>query len=289
MPRSVLRIGTRGHALALARAEAVRRAIQEVITKRNFELVPVIPEHPEQGIDDIRESISSGKIDLAVYSAEDLPLTFPDQIALGAVTERLDPRAGLLTRRGSGMAAMQPAMRVGVRSKREAAQLLSLQRGFVPVRTVEDLEARMRDLTAGSFEALLVPMCDLKRLGKEARVAEILPVTTIMPAPGQGSLAVECRATDRDMRAALAQIEDLVSRRVFDAERAFLQEIEAGDDPALGALAKIDGPMVKLRAVVASPDGLQMIRDDEIGDDPVKVARVLSDRLREAGADQLLR
>lgn len=289
MPRSVLRIGTRGHALALARAEVVRRAIQQVITKRNFELVPVIPESGQRGLGDIREGIAAGRIDLAVYGADELPRTHPEQVVLGAVTERLDPREGLLTRRGSGFAAMQPAMRIGVRSNRQAVQLKALQRGFLPVDSAEDLELRMRELTSGSYEALVVPMCDLKRLGRETRVAEILPLSVIMPAPGQGSLAVECRTADRDMRAALAQIEDMPSRRVFDAERAFLEEVDAPRDPPLGALAKIDGPMVKLRAVVASPDGSIVIRESEIGDDPVKVARVLADRLHDAGAAEFLR
>ncbi|MGH2829233.1 MAG: hypothetical protein ACRDJM_01995 [Actinomycetota bacterium] len=285
----MLRIGTRGHALALAQAEAVRRAIQQVITKRNFELVPVIEEAPARGVDDIREAIAAGKIDLGVYGAEDLPLRGMDLIALGAVTERLDPRVGLLTRRGSGFSSLQPAMRIGVCTRLQASQLLAMQRGFIPTPAVIDLEARTRDLTAGAFEALIVPMSDLKRLGRESRVAEILPVAQVMPSPGLGSLAVECRAGDRDMRAALAKIEESVSRRVFDAERAFLETLGAGDDPRAGAMAKIDGPMVRLRAVVLSPTGVQVLRDEEIGDDPSKVGRVLADRLLDAGAADLLR
>ncbi len=301
MPRSVLRIGTRPSALALAQAETVRRAIQEVITKRNFELVPVVTEGdredgdylPLVGTDglyaaEIQQALAEGKIDLAVHNAKDLPLRSPEQVALAAVPQRLDPREALLTRRGSGLAAILPGSRVGSTSRCRSAQLLAVHGGLVPQPIGGHLDERLRGLTAGRVDALVLAVAGLKRLSKEHRISEILPIDVMLPAPGQGCLAVECRATDRDMRAALAKIEDVWTRRAFDAEREFLSTL--GGDAALpiAALAKLDGPMVKLRGMIAAPDGSRVMRETEIGDDPFKVGRVLAERMLDAGAADLL-
>ena len=110
----------------------------------------------------------------------------------------------------------------------------------------------------------------------------------VMPAPGQGFLTVECRINDKDMRAALSQIEHEASRRAFDAERTFFLEMGGDGEQPIGALAKLDGPMIKLRGVVASPDGATIIREMEIGDDPVKVGRGLAERMMSAGAADVL-
>jgi hydroxymethylbilane synthase len=300
LPRSVLRIGTRGSALALAQAESVRRLITQIITKRNFELVPITtagdthtgPLPPEGGkglfTADIQEALATAKIDLAVHSAKDLPPKPHEGVVLAAITTREDPRDGLITRSGMGFAAMQPGTTVGTSSLRRSSQLLAFNRGLVPTPIRGNVDTRLRKLSDGEIQALVLAMAGLKRLGKEARVAEIFPLDVMLPAPGQGCLAVECRANDKDMRAALAQIEDPASRRAFDTERAFLDVMGGDCNLPIGALAKLDGPMIKLRAMVAMPDGTRVIRESETGDDPVKLGEALAERLLAAGGAEII-
>ena len=301
MPRSVLRIGTRSSPLALAQAESVRHAIQQVITKRNFELVPMVTsgdelsenELPPLGgegffVDEMQSALAEGKIDLAVHHAKDLAVDVPEQIVLAAIPARIDPREAFLTRSGIGMHALQPGTRIGVSSRRRAAQVASLNRGFIGTPVCGKVDMRLRRLTAGEVDALVLSVAGLKRLGKDSRITEILPIDFLLPSPGQGSLAVQCRAVDKDMRAALAKIEDQGSRRAFDAERAFVLALGGDTQQPIGALAKLDGPMIKLRGFVSNSTGAKIIRESEIGDDPEKVGVALAQRMLDAGANDLL-
>lgn len=301
MPRSVLRVGTRSSALALAQAETVRRAIGLIITKRNFELVPVVTDGDALPtselaplgrtglyVDELSAALADGRIDLAVHSAKDLGVRCIDQAVLAAVPARIDPREALLTRSGIGLHALQPGTRVGASSRRRAAQIVAMSRGLIPTPIRGNLDTRLRRLTAGDVDALVLGVAGLKRLGKDQRITEILPIDSFLPSPCQGLLAVECRVGDKDMRAALGKIEDVGSRRAFDTERAFLLALGGDATQPIAALAKLDGPMVKLRGLVAAADGSIVLRDTEIGDDPVKVGRALAERMLDAGAADLI-
>jgi hydroxymethylbilane synthase len=299
MPRTVLRIGTRSSALALAQAEMVRKAINAVLVKRTFELVPVVtagdeaPDVRHAGIkglfvSDIQQALAAGKIDLAVHSAKDLPSESPEAVALAAITIREDPRDALLTRHGAGLERLEPGTTFGTSSLRRAAQLRAMGRGFVPKPIRGNVDTRLRKLTEGEVNALVVALAGLRRLGKDQRVVQVFSPEIMMPAPGQGALAVECRAADKEMRAALAQIEDPASRRAYEAERALT--VALGGDCALplGALATIAGDTIRLRGMVATPDGKRVLRDEESGDDPIAVAQALAERMREAGAADIV-
>jgi hydroxymethylbilane synthase len=300
MPRSVLRIGTRGSALALAQAEIVRKAVGDVLSRRHFELVPMstkgdtLPgELPRLGgkglfVTEIQEALADARIDLAVHSAKDLPESAPDGVVLAAITAREDPRDGLVTRSGVTLAALAPGTTIGTSSLRRRTQLLALGRGLVPTPIRGNVDTRLRKLSDGEVHALVVAMAGLKRLGKQGRVSEILPIELMLPAPGQGCLAVECRASDKDMRAALAQIEDPGSRRAYDAERAFLLAMGGDCNLPLGAHARLDGDAVKLRALVGMPDGSRIVRDVESGDDPAKVGQTLAERMLSSGAAEIV-
>lgn len=298
MPRSVLRVGTRSSALALAQAETVRKAVSAVVRKRNFELVPMTTKGdtyrgPVIGgkglwVSDIQAALIDGRIDLAVHSAKDLPAASPEEVVLAAITAREDPRDALITRRGSGLASLIPGTRVGTSSLRRRAQLSAMGRGLVMVPMRGNVDTRLRKLTSGEVEALVLAMAGLKRLGKDGRVAEILPTETMLPAPGQGCVAVECRRNDRDMRAALAEIEDPASRRAFEAERALLLGLGGDCNLPLAALAKLDGPSIRLRAMVSTPDGARAVRDSEVGEDPIEVGKTLAQRMLIAGAEEII-
>jgi hydroxymethylbilane synthase len=300
MPRSVLRVGTRGSALALAQAETVRKAISQVISHRNFELVPIttkgdthqgpLPAIGGKGLftEDIQEALATAKIDLAVHSAKDLPATTAEGVVLASIPPREDPRDALITRHGGGMGKLPPGTPVGTSSLRRAMQLRALGKGLVPTPIRGNVDTRLRKLSAGEVQALVVALAGLKRLGKDGRVAEILPTTIMLPAPGQGALAVECRAGDKDMREALSKIEDPLARRAFEAERAFLLALGGSCNVPLGALATLDGNEIRLRGLVGTVDGSRIIRDEIRGNDPVAVGEALAERFRAEGADEII-
>ena len=300
MPRSVLRVGTRGSMLALAQAESVRQAVSQIITHRNFELVPVstlgdrtegpLPQIGGKGVftREIEDALATAKIDLAVHSAKDLPAEFESGVVLGGIPKREDPRDVLLTRNGLGLASLQPGATVGTSAQRRAVQLLALGRGLVPTPVRGNVDTRLRMLTDGGVNALVVALAGLKRLGRADRVAEILPINVMLPAPGQGALAVQCRSNDKMMRAALSQLEDPDSRNAFEAERTFMLELGGNCNLPLGALAEVSGDRVRLRGLVGSPDGKRIITDQAEGENAEKVALELADRMRAAGADEIL-
>jgi hydroxymethylbilane synthase len=300
MPRSVLRVGTRGSALALAQAETVRKAISQVISHRNFELVPItttgdtlrgpLPAIGGKGLftADIQDALVTGKIDLAVHSAKDLPASAPDGVVLAAIPPREDPRDALITRHGGGLAKLGPGTTVGTSSLRRAMQLLAMGRGLVPTPIRGNVDTRLRKLSAGEVQALVVALAGLRRLGKDGRVAEVLPTTLMMPAPGQGALAVECRTGDKDMREALSKIEDPLARRAFEAERAFLLALGGSCNVPLGAVATLDGNTIRLRGVVGTLDGSRVLRSETTGTDPVSVGEQLAETMRADGAAEII-
>jgi len=131
-------------------------------------------------------------------------------------------------------------------------------------------------------------LAGLRRLGKDGRVAEILPTSIMLPAPGQGALAVECRAGDKDMREALGKIEDPLARRAFEAERAFLASLGGSCNVPLGALATLDGNNIRLRGLVGTLDASRILRDELTGTDPADVGNGLAEQMRAAGAEEIL-
>lgn len=300
MPRSVLRVGTRGSALALAQAEWVRKGVSAVLPKRTFELVPMttrgdthqgpLPPLGAKGLFtlEIQEALASGQIDLAVHSAKDLPGHTPDGIVLASVPAREDPRDALLTRTGVGLAMLAPGTTVGTSALRRKMQILAMARGLVPQPIRGNVDTRLRKLSGGEVQALVVALAGLKRLGKHERVAEILTPDQMLPAPGQGALAVECRANDKDMRAALAALEDPDARRAFEAERSFLLALGGDCSLPLGALAIIVDDRVRIRGLVGTPDGTRMVREQLDGEDPEKAGLTLAERMRAAGADEII-
>lgn len=300
MPRSVLRVGTRGSALALAQAENMRRAIASVITHRNFELVPMTTKGdtlegdlaPLGGkglfVTEIEEALASGKIDLAVHSAKDLPAASAAGVMLGCVPKREDPRDALLTRSGGGLASLPSGATIGTASLRRATQIRALGRGFVPTPMRGNVDTRLRKLSNGEAHALIVALAGLKRMGRADRVVEILPIDVMLPAPGQGALAVQCRSNDKMMKAALAQLEDPLSRRAFEAERAFMIALGGDCNVPLAALAETTTDRVRLRGLVGSIDGKRILTDQVEGEDPEKTGLELASRMRALGADEII-
>lgn len=296
--RAALRIGTRSSALALAQAERVRARIADLHPDRALEIVAITTSGDravapiEAGgkgafTTEIQRALSDGTVDLAVHSAKDLPSQRPDGIWL-SITERVDARDVMITRDRIELDQLEPGARIGTSSLRRAAQLRALGHGYEPTPIRGNVDTRVRLVTEGRYDAIVVAMAGIKRLGIEHLAVHIFDPDLMTPAPGQGALAVECRTSDDQARAVLEMLGDVEAARAYEAENAFVAALGGDCALPLGAFATIDGPNVRLRGMVATPDGARVLRDEAADADAVRVAAELSARMLGNGAAAIL-
>lgn len=264
-----LRIGTRRSPLALAQAEEVRARLVE--RGVDAEIVPMatagdedvarIAELPAglKGLwtDAIVEGLIEERIDLAVHSAKDLPAEDEDGLTLGAVPERADPTDVLVLREEGVLPA---GAAVGTTSVRRRAQLLAAFPGIAFVDLRGNVDTRLRKLEAGEADAAVLAAAGLARLGLRPANAHPLELDVMVPAPGQGALAVQCRDDDAVALEALAAIDDPHSHQALDAERSVMWRLGGGCALPLGAFAVAEHGRVHLTAVVATADGATILR-----------------------------
>jgi hydroxymethylbilane synthase len=302
----VLRLGTRASALASTQSRLVADLLSER-TGRTIELVPVRTEgdvatEPLAGlggtgvfVNALRDALLAGEVDLAVHSLKDLPTTPADGIALAAVPTREDPRDVVVARDGLTIGELPAGSRVGTGSPRRVAQLEALGLGIDLVGVRGNVDTRIAKVRSGELDAVVLARAGLARLGRLDEVTEVLDPIQVLPAPGQGALAVECRAADTDLVATIAAaLDDPRTRAAVECERVVLAELEAGCAAPVGALAEVvegdDGDELWIRAVALSPDGALAVRRSGSGpaDDPVGVGRALAAEMVADGAHELL-
>ncbi len=291
-----LRIGTRRSRLAMVQAEYT----QELLRRHGVEaeIVPMtttgdegVPaEASAQGlkglwIDTILEALRDGRIDLAVHSAKDMPAEDDEGLVIGAVPEREDPHDVLLLR---GDGELGPGMVVGTSSLRRRAQIMAAFPGVGVVEFRGNVETRLRKLADGDVDATILAAAGLRRLGIEPDHASPLGIDVMLPAPGQGCLGIQCREDDREVRAVLMLLDHRASRMALEAERALMRRIGGGCALPLGALGALKGDVLRLAAVVASPDGVEVVKAAAESDDPEQAARVVADQLLAGGAGRIL-
>jgi hydroxymethylbilane synthase len=269
-----IRLGTRGSALALAQANQVAQAVTAA-TGARVELVTVSTAGDRSAapvaqlgvgvfVSALRDALAAKEIDAAVHSYKDLPTAPVDELCIAAVPEREDPRDAMVARDGLTIARMPAGSRIGTGAPRRVAQLLALGRGLVPVELRGNVDTRLRRVAEGDLDAVVLARAGISRLGRVAEITETLDPETLLPAPAQGALAVECRADDIDLVAELVLIEHPPTRVAVAAERALLSTLEAGCSAPVAALAEVShgrsGPVVHLRGAVIHPDGTNTIR-----------------------------
>jgi hydroxymethylbilane synthase len=247
-------------------------------------------------VTEIRKQLLAGGVDVAVHSLKDLPTAAPDGIALAAVPSREDPRDALVARDGLLLAELPAGTTVGTGSPRRAAQLraLGLELDVVPIRG--NVDTRLAKVADGELDAVVLAAAGLRRLGRIEEASELIDPGQMLPAPGQGALAVECRADDAALIEQLRLLlDDAESRAAVTAERTLLGHLEAGCTAPVGALADVavdeDGTgEIYLRAVVAELDGGRAIRLSITGSlqDPEGIGHRLAEDLLEAGAADLI-
>lgn len=288
MTERALRLGTRRSKLAMAQSGQVAETVSQ-LTGRPVELVEITTygdtsrEHLAQiggtgvFVTALRDALLGGEVDFAVHSLKDLPTTQPDNLALAAVPLREDPRDVLIARDGLSFEELPSGARVGTGSPRRMAQLNAYARSHglaietVPIRG--NIDTRIGFVHKGELDAVVLAAAGLHRVGRIDEVTDFLSVDTVLPAPGQGALAIECAASNASLIAALAELDDPYTRAAVTAERSLLAALEAGCSAPVGALADLlaDGQIVKemrLRGVVGATDGSTLVQLSTTGPVP---------------------
>jgi hydroxymethylbilane synthase len=300
-----LRLGTRGSALALAQSGHVAAAVADRAGRRT-ELVRVQTEGDVNSaaiaqiggtgvfVTALREALLAGRVDLAVHSYKDLPTSPADGLVVAAVPLREDPRDVLVARDGLTLGELGTGARIGTGSPRRTAQLLGLGLGFdvVPIRG--NVDTRIGKVRAGELDAVVLARAGLARLDRLEEATEVLDPLTILPAPAQGALAIECRSDDAELVARLSALDDPDTRTAVVAERSLLAALEAGCTAPVGALAQVaegdDGLEIYLRGLVAAVDGSDAVRLSATGptSEAGEVGRRLAAELLDLGASHLM-
>ncbi|HYV17076.1 MAG TPA: hydroxymethylbilane synthase [Conexibacter sp.] len=286
-----MRVGTRGSALALAQASHVARLLGD-----GAEVVPIatsgdrgeLPGDKSRWVKELELALLADEIDVAVHSAKDVPAELPDGLALVGVPERVDARDALCG--APSLAALAAGARVGTSSLRRAAELRAVRPDLDVVALRGNVDTRLRKLEDGACDAIVLALAGLLRLGRADAAGGVLD--ELVPAPGQGTLLLEARADDRRVREAAAALEDPHAAACLAAERALVRTLGATCHTPLGAHAALaaDGALT-LRAFLGLPDGSAWLRDelsDPLGAQPEWLGAQVGERMRAAGADELL-
>ena len=291
---SALRLGTRKSPMAIAQSLRVAQAITAA-SGREVELVGMTTygdASPAQMtqiggtgvfVSGLRASLLAGEVDLAVHSLKDLPTEPAEGIVLAAVPPRDDPRDALAARHGAKLADLPPAARIGTGSPRRAAQLLMLRPDLVPVPVRGNADTRLSKIGSGDLDAVVLAYAGLVRIDRVDAVTQIFEADEMLPAPGQGALAVEVRADREDLASLVGRVDDPASRAATTAERGLLAALQAGCLAPVGAYAA-GTDVVRLDAIVVAADGGTALRGSTQG--PAAQAERLG---RELAADLLRR
>ncbi|KLU58790.1 porphobilinogen deaminase [Peptococcaceae bacterium CEB3] len=298
---SIWRIGTRDSVLALWQAEWVRARLESVYPEQEFVLVPVktkgdkILDVPLAKIGDkglftkeLEAALLRGEIDLAVHSLKDLPTVLPDGLLITAYCEREEARDVFLGRGGAGLRDVPRGGVIGTSSLRRKAQLQYFRPDLRFSDLRGNLQTRWRKLQESGMAGIVLAAAGVKRLGWEERITEVIPEEIILPAVGQGSIAVEISVSREDMKEKLDPLNHRETEKAVLAERALMRKLEGGCQVPIGALARLEGDEIRLKAMVAGLDGARVLRAEVCGRDPLTVGLEAAERLLEQGAGEIL-
>jgi hydroxymethylbilane synthase len=301
VPAAVV-LGTRASPLARAQTERVVELLAQAWPELACEARPVLtqgdrtqesgqplPEIGGKGLftTELGQTLRDGEIDLAVHSLKDLPTEEPPGLVLGAVCLREDRRDCLVARDGVSLHDLPPGAAIGTSSLRRAAQLRGM-RHDLDVRSIRgNVDTRVRKAREGEYDAVVLAAAGVRRLGLEDEVTEWFSPEAMVPAPGQGALAVQCRAGDDTVLVLLASIDDAAARAETTAERTFLRELGAGCTAPVGAYAEFQTSDVRMTGLVSSIDGRDVVRVEGVGE-PEELGERLAREALSAGAFEIL-
>jgi len=296
---AALRIGSRGSQLALWQANHIAALLREnghhveleIIRTTGDKITDVaLAQVGTKGMftKEIEEALAEGRVDLAVHSLKDLPTEVPPGFELAAITRREDPRDVLLSKSYDGLSRLPHGARIGTSSLRRQAQLRALRPDLEIHPLRGNVDTRLRKLEGGEFDAIILAAAGLRRLGRTELVRETIPAEVMCPAAGQGALGIEIREGDTSTRQHLLFLDDAAARTATACERALLSQLGGGCQVPIGAFAEVRGERIYLSAVVAHPDGSQVLRESHSDTSPERLASAVAAALLARGAEAIL-
>ncbi len=298
-----VRIGTRGSKLALWQANWVKEqlvrkypGLEVKITtiKTTGDKILDVPLAKVGGkglfVKEIEEALLGNSVDLAVHSMKDVPTELPDGLGIVAISEREDPRDAVLGRDSTPIMELPGGSRIGTSSLRRQAQLFAARPDFEIKPLRGNINTRLRKLREGMYDAIILAMAGVKRLGWEEEVTEVVDTEVMLPAIGQGALGIEARLDDRDTLERIAFLNHEESSSCVTAERAFLHRLEGGCQVPIAAYAVREGDGILLTGLVGSVDGKKVIRKSDRGpaDKAGDLGVSLAGRILDAGGREIL-
>ena len=294
-------IATRRSRLALWQAEHIQEALKRLHPGLAVELLPISTKGDEildrslesvggKGlfVKELENAMSDGRADLAVHSIKDVPADLPQGFVLAAISAREDPRDALVSNRFATLAEMPRGAILGTSSLRRGAQVRERHPGLEVKLLRGNVETRVAKLDRGEYDAIVLAVAGLVRLGLAARIRSRLSLEESLPAPGQGALGIECLAARTDVQQMLAPLADTTTTQCVRAERAVSRALGGSCTLPLGAYAEMRDGKLDLTALVASEDGRRVLRARATGSDPEEVGAQAARSLRDQGADAVL-
>jgi hydroxymethylbilane synthase len=298
MAEKPLRLGTRGSPLAVTQANHVAKLLggAEVVPIKTSDGRGPRGGAPPGGdkarfVREIEQALLEGEIDIGVHSAKDLPSDLPEGLEIAGVPEREDPRDAYIGK-VSSLGAVPEGSRIGTSSLRRRAQILARRPDLEIVELRGNVDTRLGRLEAGDYDGLILAAAGLRRLARAEQISFALEPDEVCPAPGQGTLALEARHSDDRAVTAAESITDRGVLGRLSAERTLVAELDASCNTPLGALATLErGGRMRLHAFCGLPDGSEWLRDEleEDASEPEALGRALAERMKAAGAADILR
>ncbi|MDP4160227.1 MAG: hydroxymethylbilane synthase [Bacillota bacterium] len=296
-----IRIGTRDSQLAMWQAEWVKSQLTIMYPQLQFELVPMktkgdkILDVPLAKIGDkglftkeLEHGLLNNELDMAIHSLKDMPTMLPKGLMICAFCEREEPRDVYLSKHGIRLEELPKGAIVGTSSLRRKAQLKHYRPDLNFMDLRGNLQTRWRKLEESNMDGIVLAAAGVKRLGWEARITQILPEDMMLSAVGQGSIAIEIVENRLDIQDLLSKLNHSTTELAVRAERALMRKLEGGCQVPIGALAQVVEGQIILQGMVASVDGVRLIRAEAKGTDPETVGFEVADRLIALGATSIL-
>ena len=297
-----LTIATRRSRLALWQAEHVKWLLEERHAGLAVELLPMttrgdelIDKRLDQAggkglfVKELESAMAEGRADLAVHSMKDVPADLPPGFVLAAITAREDPRDAFISNRFSSLRSMPDGSSVGTSSLRRAAQTAERYPKLEARLLRGNVETRLAKLDRGEYDAVILAVAGLARLGLATRISSRLELDESLPAPGQGALGIECLQARADIAELVSALNDNQTARCVRAERAVSRALGGNCSLPLAAYAETKGSRMLLRALVASGDGRRVLRAQAEGADAEALGAAVAAELRRRGADEILK
>ena len=300
---SIIRIGTRGSPLAVWQAEWVRSELLARYPQHQAELVKIkttgdkitdVPLAKVGGkglfVKEIETALLEGRIDLAVHSMKDMPAEFPEGLGIGSVPERESPLDVLIARKVDSFEGLPKGARIGSSSLRRGAQVQYARPDMTVHPLRGNLDTRIRKLETEGLDAIILAAAGVRRLGMEARITEYLSESIMVPAIGQGALAIEIREDDRATKDLVASLDHRETRLAVESERAFLGRLEGGCQVPIAGHAKVQENRIEMTGLVAEVDGSIVLRQTVEGpvDRHIELGIELANELLDKGGKRIL-